>query len=115
MERNLALEFVRVTEAGAIASAKWMGKGDNDAAGLSQAQAADNTPRSAIAERAAGFIDRLNTAAAAREFAAKVESVEAPHYGKTVVDGLGCGFGERLELMSHVVEQAGFIEARQLN
>ncbi|MBP9761402.1 MAG: fructose-bisphosphatase class II, partial [Candidatus Magasanikbacteria bacterium] len=32
MDRNLALEFVRVTEAGAIASAKWMGKGDKKAA-----------------------------------------------------------------------------------
>jgi fructose-1,6-bisphosphatase II len=32
MDRNLALEFVRVTEAAAIASARWMGKGDNHAA-----------------------------------------------------------------------------------
>jgi fructose-1,6-bisphosphatase II len=28
MDRNLALEFVRVTEAAAIASSKWIGKGD---------------------------------------------------------------------------------------
>jgi fructose-1,6-bisphosphatase class II len=32
MERNLALEFVRVTEAAALASAKWVGKGDRHAA-----------------------------------------------------------------------------------
>lgn len=32
MERNLALEFVRVTEAAAIASSRFMGRGDNDAA-----------------------------------------------------------------------------------
>lgn len=32
MDRNLALEFVRVTEAGAIAAAKWIGKGDAKAA-----------------------------------------------------------------------------------
>lgn len=32
MERNLALEFVRVTEAAALASARWMGKGDEKAA-----------------------------------------------------------------------------------
>lgn len=32
MDRNLALEFVRVTEAAAIASAKWIGKGDKKAA-----------------------------------------------------------------------------------
>lgn len=32
MDRNLALEFVRVTEAAAIAAAKWMGKGDRHAA-----------------------------------------------------------------------------------
>jgi fructose-1,6-bisphosphatase II len=32
MDRNLALEFVRVTEAGAIAAARWMGKGDKIAA-----------------------------------------------------------------------------------
>jgi len=32
MERNLALELVRVTEAAALASARWMGKGDVEAA-----------------------------------------------------------------------------------
>lgn len=32
MDRNLALEFVRVTEAGAIAAVAWTGKGDNNAA-----------------------------------------------------------------------------------
>ncbi|MEK6774168.1 MAG: class II fructose-bisphosphatase [Bdellovibrionota bacterium] len=32
MERNLALEFVRITEAAALASAKWMGRGDEKAA-----------------------------------------------------------------------------------
>jgi fructose-1,6-bisphosphatase II len=32
MERNLALELVRVTEAAALASARWMGKGDGEAA-----------------------------------------------------------------------------------
>ena len=28
MDRNLALEFVRVTEAAAIAASKWIGRGD---------------------------------------------------------------------------------------
>lgn len=32
MDRNLALEFVRVTEAAAIAAAKWIGRGDKHAA-----------------------------------------------------------------------------------
>ncbi len=32
MDGNLALEFVRVTEAAAIASAKWVGKGDSNSA-----------------------------------------------------------------------------------
>jgi len=32
MDRNLALEFVRVTEAAAIAAASWIGKGDKHAA-----------------------------------------------------------------------------------
>ncbi|MDO8339356.1 MAG: class II fructose-bisphosphatase [Candidatus Burarchaeum sp.] len=32
MDRNLALEFVRVTEAAAISSSKWMGRGDSDSA-----------------------------------------------------------------------------------
>jgi fructose-1,6-bisphosphatase II len=32
MERNLALEFVRVTEAAAIAAAQWLGRGDKIAA-----------------------------------------------------------------------------------
>ncbi len=32
MERELALEFCRVTEAAALASARWMGKGDKEAA-----------------------------------------------------------------------------------
>lgn len=32
MDRNLALEFIRVTEAAAISSARWMGRGDSDRA-----------------------------------------------------------------------------------
>lgn len=32
MDRNLALEFVRVTEAAAIAASKWLGKGDKNRA-----------------------------------------------------------------------------------
>ena len=32
MDRNLALEFIRVTEAAAISSAKWYGKGDKNSA-----------------------------------------------------------------------------------
>ncbi len=32
MDRNLALEFVRITEAAAIASARWMGRGNKEAA-----------------------------------------------------------------------------------
>src|SRR3989338_2837412 len=32
MDRNLALEFVRVTEAAAIAAARWLGRGDKNAA-----------------------------------------------------------------------------------
>ena len=32
MERELAIEFVRVTEIAAIASAQWMGRGDKEAA-----------------------------------------------------------------------------------
>src|SRR4051812_30437140 len=32
MDRNLALEFVRITEAAALASARWMGRGDANGA-----------------------------------------------------------------------------------
>ncbi|MCM2282501.1 MAG: class II fructose-bisphosphatase [Bdellovibrionaceae bacterium] len=32
MDRNLAMEFVRITEAAALASSKWMGRGDEKAA-----------------------------------------------------------------------------------
>src|SRR5438477_3588800 len=32
MERNLALELVRVTEAAAVAAGRWMGRGDKNAA-----------------------------------------------------------------------------------
>ncbi len=32
MDRNMALEMVRVTEAAALSSARWMGRGNNDAA-----------------------------------------------------------------------------------
>lgn len=45
MDRNLALEFVRVTEAAAIAAAKWVGKGDGkaaDAAAVDQMRARFN-------------------------------------------------------------------------
>jgi fructose-1,6-bisphosphatase II len=45
MDRNLALEFVRVTEAAAIASSKWIGKGDGkkaDGAAVDQMRARFN-------------------------------------------------------------------------
>ena len=32
MDRNLALEFVRVTEAAALAAGRWIGRGDETAA-----------------------------------------------------------------------------------
>lgn len=32
VQRNLALELVRVTEAAALASGRWLGKGDKNAA-----------------------------------------------------------------------------------
>lgn len=38
-KRNLALELVRVTEAGALASGRWMGKGDKNAADQVRAMA----------------------------------------------------------------------------
>ncbi|MCA1705712.1 MAG: fructose-bisphosphatase class II, partial [Actinobacteria bacterium] len=31
-DRNLAMELVRVTEAAALAAARWMGRGDKEAA-----------------------------------------------------------------------------------
>ena len=39
MDRNLALEFVRVTEAAAIEAAKWLGRGDKHAADEAAVQA----------------------------------------------------------------------------
>src|SRR2546423_13628123 len=44
LDRNLAFELVRVTEAAALASARWMGKGDKVAAD----QAAVNAMRFAL-------------------------------------------------------------------
>ncbi|GIL18362.1 MAG: fructose-bisphosphatase class II [Oligoflexia bacterium] len=44
MDRNLALEFVRITEAAALASAKWMGRGDS----MSADQAAVDAMRKAF-------------------------------------------------------------------
>jgi fructose-1,6-bisphosphatase II len=44
MDRNLALEFVRITEAAALASARWTGRGDSHAAD----QAAVNAMRRAF-------------------------------------------------------------------
>jgi fructose-1,6-bisphosphatase II len=46
MERNLALELVRVTEAAALASARWMGKGDGDAADRAAREAVNVVMRS---------------------------------------------------------------------
>ncbi len=39
MDRNLALEFIRVTEAAALASARWMGRGDEKAADAAAVEA----------------------------------------------------------------------------
>ena len=46
MERNLALELVRVTEAAALASARWMGKGDGEAASRAAKEAVTVVMRS---------------------------------------------------------------------
>lgn len=46
MERNLALELVRVTEAAALASARWMGKGDGEAADRAARDAVEVVMRS---------------------------------------------------------------------
>ncbi len=46
MERNLALELVRVTEAAALASARWMGKGDGDAADRAAREAVNTVMKS---------------------------------------------------------------------
>jgi fructose-1,6-bisphosphatase II len=46
MERNLALELVRVTEAAALASARWMGKGDSEAASRAASEAVTVVMRS---------------------------------------------------------------------
>lgn len=43
MERNLHLEFVRVTEAAALACAKWVGKGDRNAADLAATESMRRT------------------------------------------------------------------------
>lgn len=43
MENVLALEFVRVTEAGALAAARWMGQGDNDRADQAAVEAMRRT------------------------------------------------------------------------
>ncbi len=43
MEQNLALEMVRVTEAAAIASARFMGRGDRDAADRAATEAMRRT------------------------------------------------------------------------
>jgi len=43
MDRNLALEFVRVTEAAALACAPWLGKGDKNAADQAAVQAMRST------------------------------------------------------------------------
>ena len=39
MDKNLALEFVRVTEKAAIEAAKWLGRGDKNAADKAATQA----------------------------------------------------------------------------
>lgn len=48
MDRNLALELARVTEASALASARWMGKGDADSAVSSAVDAMHKVFRSIL-------------------------------------------------------------------
>lgn len=43
MDRNIALEFVRVTEAAALSCAEWMGKGDKNAADAAAVESMRNT------------------------------------------------------------------------
>ena len=48
MDRNLALEFVRVTEAAAIAASKWLGRGDKNAADQAAVTAGETADASAL-------------------------------------------------------------------
>ncbi len=45
-EKNLALDFVRITEAAALASARWLGRGDKDSGDRAAVDAMRNTFRS---------------------------------------------------------------------
>ena len=42
MDRNLALEAVRVTEAAALSASRWMGRGDEKAADITRVQRDDS-------------------------------------------------------------------------
>lgn len=82
MDRNLALEFVRVTEAAAIAAVQWMGRGDKHAA-----------DQAAVDEMRARFNDV--------DFSGKIvigegEKDEAPEL--YVGEELGTGNGVRLDI-----------------
>src|SRR5205807_4975078 len=43
MDRNLALEFVRVTEAAALSASRWVGRGDRDSADRAATEAMRKT------------------------------------------------------------------------
>ena len=45
LDRNLALEAVRVTEAAALAASRWMGRGDEKAADQAAVEAMRNVAR----------------------------------------------------------------------
>jgi fructose-1,6-bisphosphatase II len=78
MERNLALELVRVTEAAALASARWMGKGDGEAADRAARDAVRVVMRSIKMRGRVAIGDFAGEAAApARKTSAKSEDIPA--------------------------------------
>lgn len=82
MDRNLALEFVRVTESGAIAAAAWIGKGDKNGA--------DGAAVSEIRARFTGIaVDGLVVIG-------EGEKDEAPEL--YVGESVGTGFGPAIDI-----------------
>ena len=87
MDRNLALEFVRITEAAALASARWMGRGDE--------KAADQAAVDIVLDPLEGTTICATGGVGATSVMALAQKGNFLHAPDTYMDKIACGPGAR--------------------
>src|SRR5439155_4859663 len=86
------------------------GERNHEAPRLLQSQARHTSARPPRTERTPGSVSVLQITVLAGNLALVVETVEIAQGGQTVIDGLGGGLGDLVELVADIVEEDGLVQ-----